>query len=87
MAELVFSKQFEQSIKSLPPKVQEKMAGRLEILRVDPFDSRLHTKHLAGKLQERLSFRITRAWRVIFEFIKPDTIHVLKITQRKDAYR
>ncbi len=87
MAELVFSKKFVHATKLLPPVIQERLAKQLEILEVNPFGSRLHTKRLSGKLDERLSFRITRAWRVIFEFIAPNTVHLLDASHRKDAYR
>ena len=72
MVRVVYGKNFLKSTGSLP---QEK-----------PFHPFLHTKYLTGGLAGLLSFRITRDWRVIFQFISPDTIQLLRVKHRKDIY-
>ncbi|MBI2459523.1 MAG: type II toxin-antitoxin system RelE/ParE family toxin [Parcubacteria group bacterium] len=52
-----------------------------------PFHPLLHAKRLSGKLAGLLSFRITRDWRVIFQFNDPETIQLLRVKHRKDVYR
>ncbi len=85
--EIVYGKAFLSDVKELPPFCQEKLASLLEILREDPFAPQLHAKPLAPPLQGWYSFRITRDYRVVFEFPIPHTIHLLFAGHRKDIYK
>jgi len=71
----------------LPKRQQAKLGDLLVLLQQNPFDSKLHTKQLRGVLTGFYSFRITRDWRVIFEFADPATIQLLRVAHRKDIYR
>lgn len=87
MIRIVYGRNFIQSVKSLPGDTQEKLDQLLGLLAHNPYDSRLHTKKLHGDLAGSLSFRITRDWRVMFQFTEPETIVLLRAKHRKDIYR
>jgi len=87
MIEIVYGRGFLKSAQAIPKNELRKFASLLEELKRDPFYPKLHTKRLVGNLTGTLSFRITRDWRVIFMFIDPLTIQLLRVVHRKDAYR
>ena len=87
MIRIIYHQNFLKSAEKLPKIQQEKLARLLELLENNPFHSLLHTKRLAKELTGFLSFRITRDWRVIFQFLKPDVIQLLRVKHRKDIYR
>lgn len=84
---VVYSKNFLKAVSLLPVQVQEKLDGLLATLAEEPFHASLHTKHLTGELQNSYSFRISRDWRVIFEFESKDAIRLVAVGHRKDIYR
>ena len=71
----------------LPKQYRKLLASMFELLQKQPFDSRLHSKTLTGKLKGLYSFRITRSYRVIFHFNSPTEIELIDIAHRKDIYR
>ncbi len=85
--EIIYEESFRRDIRDLPEKVQNKLGLLVEILREDPFDPRLHAKHLGPPLQSAFSFRITRDYRVGFEFSNPNTIRLLVADTRDKIYR
>ncbi|HEX9721906.1 MAG TPA: type II toxin-antitoxin system RelE/ParE family toxin [Candidatus Paceibacterota bacterium] len=87
MVQVRYSDAFLKSTRKLPKEQQEKLASLIELLQENPFHSQLHAKHLAGKLSGLYSFRITRDWRVIFQFTSPQEIELLDVANRKDIYR
>jgi len=87
MIRVVFSENFRHSAKRISGKQQRKLAGLLELLRQNPYHAKLHTKLLTGDLSGFYSFRITRDWRVIFQFLDPEMIQLLRVVHRSDAYR
>lgn len=84
---IVYSEQFIKSASKFPLKVQIKLDRLVGILKDNPYHALLHTKQLSGVLTGYLSFRITREWRVIFQFIDSQTIQLLRAAHRKDIYR
>ena len=87
MRQIIYGCYFLKSAKKLPKKQQEKLPELLETLKENPFHKLLHTKPLTGQLAGFYSFRITRDWRVIFQFMAADEIKLIEIGQRKDIYR
>lgn len=87
MMDIVYGKAFLRSAKKLPVNQQRKLANLIEFLRENPFRYGLHTKQLSGNLVGFYSFRITREWRVIFQFIDIYTIKLVIVGHRKDIYR
>ncbi|MBI4175478.1 type II toxin-antitoxin system mRNA interferase toxin, RelE/StbE family [Candidatus Berkelbacteria bacterium] len=84
---LVYPKRFLKSVGGLPQAQQRKLASLLTILHDQPFDKRLHTKALSGSLTGFYSLRITRDWRVIFQFLDARTIQLVDVAHRKEVYR
>ncbi|MCK4781518.1 type II toxin-antitoxin system mRNA interferase toxin, RelE/StbE family [Candidatus Parcubacteria bacterium] len=84
---LVYSNYFLKSARKLPKIQQNKLAELLEKFQKNPFSSELHTKSLTGKLAGFYSFRITRDWRVIFQFLSSEKIQLIDIGHRKDIYK
>ncbi|MDP2692379.1 MAG: hypothetical protein Q8O88_01910 [bacterium] len=87
MIEIIYSKNFLKSVKKLPANQQEKLADLLILMQKNPYHYTLHTKRLGVPLIGFLSFRITRDWRVLFQFINATTIQLSHIAHRKDIYR
>ena len=87
MIQLIYSKHFLKSAKRLPAKIKNKLATKLEILQKNPFHPSLHTKPLTGQLFGFYSFRITREWRVIFQFLTSEVINLIEVGHRKDIYK
>ena len=84
---IVYHRSFLKSAGQLPKLQQKKLAELLEILRNNPYHPLLHTKRLGAELTGLFSFRITRDWRVIFQFLESETIQLLRVAHRKDIYR
>ena len=59
---------FQRSFKKLPPALKERVIQRLALFSADPFDPRLRTHKLKGKLQHCWSFSVTDAYRVLLTF-------------------
>lgn len=87
MIKITYGNPFIKSAKKLPVELQKKLAFLIETLSVNPFQPRLRAKPLTGALTGFYSFRITREYRVIFQFIQADEIKLIKVGHRKDIYR
>ena len=87
MINIIYHRDFLKSAKNLQENQQRKLAQLIHVIQDDPFDSLLHTKRLSGELTGFLSFRITRDWRCIFQFLNANTIFLLRVKHRKDIYR
>lgn len=87
MIRVSYHTNFLKSAKRLPRVQQVKLPRLIELLRENPFHPLLHTKRLTQELTGFLSFRITRDWRVIFQFLAPTTVQLLRVKHRSDAYR
>lgn len=87
MLTVVYTNSFLKSARKLPKPQQNKLARLLEILQGNPFNPKVHSKPLTGSLTGFYSFRITRDWRVIFQFLTLDTIKLIEIGHRKDIYK
>ena len=85
--EVSYDRDFLKDVRVLPRKLQDKLSVLLDILREDPFDSRLHTKPLAAPLQGLFAFRIVRDWRVGFKFITRESIRLLAVDRRDRIYQ
>jgi len=87
MITLHYTREFLKDSKKLPNSIKLRLAEQLERLSKNPFDPKLHTKLLRGKLAGLYSFRITREWRVIFHFEDLENIKLLGVGHRKEIYR
>ena len=59
---------FRKAFRTLPRNIQKRAFEKENIFREDPFDRRLRTHKLAGKLKGRCSFSVDRSYRVLFRF-------------------
>ena len=84
---IVYGSHFLVSAKKLPKHEQRKLAQLLEMFAANPFHPKFHTKHLVGKLSGLYSFRITRDWRVIFQFLSSQEIQLIDVAHRREIYR
>lgn len=87
MIELLYGPQFWKQAGNVPKAQQEKLSRLIPILIANPFDPRLHTKHLKQPLEGAYSIRITRDWRATFQFVDQITVRLLEVKHRKDIYR
>lgn len=87
MVTVSYSKYFLSQSKKLPRTQQEKLAKLIDFLSENPLDSKLHAKHLTGRLSGLYSFRITRDYRVVFQFLSPTEVQLVDVAHRKDIYR
>ncbi|WP_373479884.1 type II toxin-antitoxin system YafQ family toxin [Geminocystis sp.] len=63
-----------------------KFRNKLEIFKNNPFDSRLKTHKLSGKLKDLWSFSIEYDQRVVFYFIDTDKIVFIDIGNHDQVY-
>lgn len=87
MLDIEYSSKFIKLAKKLPFDKQTKLADLIILLSKNPFHQKLHSKPLSGKLIGFYSFRITREWRVIFQFSSSKNIKLLLVGHRKDIYK
>jgi len=65
---IVHSSKFAKEYKKLPRKIKLIAEKKEKIFRKDPFDPRLKTHKLSGRLKDFYSFSIDYQYRIIFEF-------------------
>ena len=68
--EIIYSSKFAREYKKLPSNIKNIAEEQESIFRKDPFDPKLKTHKLKGKLSGYLSFSIGYKCRIIFEFAK-----------------
>ena len=66
---ILYLSKFEKQYKALSAKVKNLAEEREKIFRKNPFDSRLKTHKLHGKLSSFLAFSINYEYRIIFDFL------------------
>ena len=87
MPSLVFGNNFLSSTKKLDRTLAVKINNTFKLLEKNPWQTKLHTKPLHGKLKGIYSLRIGRNYRLLFMFIASDQIMLLKVAHRKDIYQ
>lgn len=68
--EVLYSSKFTKEYKRLPDNIKDIAETQENVFRKNPFDPKLKTHKLHGKLKEFLSFSIGFKYRIIFEFSK-----------------
>ena len=66
--EIIYTTRFERSYKKLPAAVKNDAEKRETIFRKNPFDHRLKTHKLKGRLSDFWSFSVNYKYRILFEF-------------------
>jgi len=76
---IFYSPHFERQYKKLPSVLQVLAEKREKIFRKNPFDPRLKTHKLKGRLGEFWSFSVDFKYRIIFEFIENGDVRMHSI--------
>ncbi len=87
MIQVHYHRQFIKEFKKLPKAIQSKLILLEERFKENCFNLDLKTKKLQGKLFPFYSFRITREYRVIFQFTATDEVLFLAVKHRKNIYK
>jgi mRNA-degrading endonuclease YafQ of YafQ-DinJ toxin-antitoxin module len=72
--EIIYSSKFAREYKKLPNNIKDIAEEQEIIFRNDPFDPKLKTHKLNGKLSGFLSFSVGYKYRIVFEFAKDKNI-------------
>lgn len=83
---ILYDYAFDKALKKLPNNIQRLYRKQETIFRKDWHDHRLHVKKLTDH-PFPFSFRITRAYRVLFIFIDIGTVFLATISHRKNIYK
>jgi len=76
MLELSTTATFDRLFDKLPTSVQRNAAPKTDLSREHPFHPSLGTERLHPKHHEVWSFRVDRAFRLIFTFLGPDDVEL-----------
>jgi len=74
-----FERKFEDYKKRLSQKELEKLKEKLIIFKDNPFDSRLRTHKLKGRLKNYWVFSISYSGRLLFRFLNKDKVFFIDI--------
>lgn len=64
-----YTSKFGKSLNALPRDIQTLVVKKDELFRIDPFDPRLRTHRLKGKLEDYWAYSINYRYRIIFKFV------------------
>lgn len=76
---IIYSSHFARAAKKLPRDLREGVAAREVIFRHDCFDARLKTHKLKGRHNDKWSFSVTHAHRIVFRFLADDTAYFIDV--------
>lgn len=71
---IIYSRKFARDYHALPLRVQRLAEQKRVIFIKNPFDQRLKTHKLSGRLGEYWSFSVDQKYRIIFEFVGKNAI-------------
>ena len=71
---IYYSSKFEREYRKLPVRVKEKAEEKEKLFRIDPYNAKLKTHKLSGKLSGYWALLIDRKYRIIFEFADENVI-------------
>ena len=71
---IYYSSKFGREYKKLPKYIKELAEDKERIFRKDPFDQKLKTHKLGGRLEGYWAFWIDSKYRIIFEFSKKNIV-------------
>ncbi|MBI5411952.1 type II toxin-antitoxin system RelE/ParE family toxin [Candidatus Peregrinibacteria bacterium] len=87
MTTIHYHREFIKEFKKLPKEIQKKLAILEGLFELSCYHPELHTKKLQGKLSSCYAFRVTRDYRVIFQFTAYSEVIFLAVKHRKDIYQ
>jgi len=89
MIQIAFSSTFKRSFKGkvrVQKDLEEKFWHRVEIFKENPFDGRLRTHKLSGRLKDLWSFSVEYDVRVIFYFVDDGKVVFVDIGVHDEVY-
>jgi len=89
MTEIAFSSSFKRAFKKqikYQPETETKFWKTVEIFTTNPFDKRLQTHKLSGKLKDLWSFTVEYDLRVIFYFVEEHKAIFVTIGKHDEVY-
>ena len=87
MIEIRYAPEFKRRYFELPPHVRRKAERRERLFRSNPFHPALETEKLKPREKEYWSFRIDRAYRIIFRFLNHQKIVFVTCGHHNWIYR
>lgn len=75
---IYYTNKFISSYKKLPEQIKILAEIKEKLFKENPFDSRIDTHKLGGKLKEFWAFSITRKYRIEFKFLGNKEVLFLK---------
>lgn len=73
---LYFHPRFRRSYRGLENQIKADAEKRVALFHIDPFDIRLDTHRLHGKLNKQWSFSVNNRYRILFEFLNREKTEV-----------
>jgi addiction module RelE/StbE family toxin len=89
MIEIAFSSSFKRAFKKSVAgntSLETRFWERVELFKNNPFDPKLRTHKLSGKLKDLWSFSVEYDLRVIFSFAGEDKVILIDIGSHKEVY-
>ncbi len=83
---IIYSSKTKRDYKKLPSEIKEKAKEAIKRFQKNPFDEKLNTHKLKGKLKNFYSFSIDNNYRIIFEFDEDGDVYLHKMGDH-DIYR
>ena len=74
ISQIHLTKNFLQSFKNLPKKIQDLAKDRDAIFIQNPFDTRLRTHKLKGRLQAYWAYSVNYEYRILFRFVSEENV-------------
>ncbi len=71
---IFYSSKFAREFRQLPKRIKEAAEKKEKIFRKNPFDKRLRTHKLSGRMSKFWSFSVDYKYRVIFEFVSKNIV-------------
>jgi toxin HigB-1 len=81
-----YSPKFAKQFKKLPKDIKELSLKSEKLFRADPFNSKLGTHKLHGRLKDYWAFSLSYDYRVIFSFVDDDFVKFHAVGKH-DIYR
>ena len=66
---IYYHPRFQRSYRGLESQIKADAEERVALFLIDPFDIRLDTHRLHGKLKKQWSFSVNNRYRILFEFL------------------
>lgn len=84
--DFVPSKHFEKAVRKLPRKIQTRLAERLRLFAIDPWNPLLNNHALNGSKQSFRSINVTGDHRLIFEEVETGIAYLIDVDTHSNLY-